>query len=100
MTSISWGLYIILAVINVLAFLFVRYCLGKPNRCAMYLGPRFTKADHVSLQLRREARRSRRWRTCSASKRNMVRRRRMVLLSARSCFVMTMRIAMTTSYSI
>lgn len=27
MTAISWGLYLILAVINVLAFVFVRYCL-------------------------------------------------------------------------
>lgn len=27
MTSISWGLYLILAAINVLAFFFVRYCL-------------------------------------------------------------------------
>lgn len=29
MTSISWGLYLILAAINVLAFIFVRYCLGE-----------------------------------------------------------------------
>lgn len=29
MTAISWGLYLILAVINVLAFVFVRYCLGE-----------------------------------------------------------------------
>lgn len=27
MTAISWGLYLILAAINVLAFVFVRYCL-------------------------------------------------------------------------
>lgn len=27
MTAISWGLYLILAAINVLAFIFVRYCL-------------------------------------------------------------------------
>lgn len=31
MTSISWGLYLILAAINVLAFVFVRYCLGEHN---------------------------------------------------------------------
>lgn len=27
MTAISWGLYLILAAINILAFVFVRYCL-------------------------------------------------------------------------
>lgn len=27
-SAISWGLYLILAAINVVAFLFVRYCLG------------------------------------------------------------------------
>lgn len=29
MAGLHWGLYLILAAINVLAFIFVRYCLGK-----------------------------------------------------------------------
>lgn len=29
MAGLHWGLYLILAAINVLAFIFVRYCLGR-----------------------------------------------------------------------
>lgn len=37
MASISWGLYLILAGVNVLAFLFVRYCLGECIYLSMIL---------------------------------------------------------------
>lgn len=48
MTSISWGLYLILAAINVLAFFFVRYCLGKSKTTASIARVRFRQiTDHV-----------------------------------------------------
>lgn len=83
-TSISWGLYLVLAGVNALAFLFVRYCLGK------WICPlKFYRlvADINTLpQWKQEVRRWRRWRTFLASRRSMPTKKTIDPTSVANCF--------------